>query len=407
MTQFLFSTGGEASLQANLARLAAMAPLEPFSSPLRGFVTDFSKRLFSHPALRQHPELATLAYWFRSSAVEKLARRLDGSASELCVARGLVFHLAPANVDVLFAYAWLLSVLAGNSNLARLSQKSGAQRDVLLSILHSMRHDGSHAQVLDRTVLLTYPHDDAITAMVSLRCQARIVWGGDATVAKIRSVPLAPLAQELVFPDRFGIAVIKASSMLVCSDPELCDLVHRFNNDVLWFGQQACSSPRTLFWVGDAAELAAARVRFWPEVRRQARQVLDEPAAMMARVTDAHLMAALEPGMGISGTLDAYPLTLQAPLADGRLRELHSGNGLMIEVALGQLAELAEQLDDRDQTLVQHGFSHEELVGLVRRLGNRAIDRVVPFGRALDFHPVWDGVDLMSVLARKISLPIR
>ena len=33
------------------------------------------------------------------------------------LARGLVFHLAPANVDVLFAYAWLMSVLAGNRKM--------------------------------------------------------------------------------------------------------------------------------------------------------------------------------------------------------------------------------------------------------------------------------------------------
>lgn len=405
MTQLLFSTGSQLSLEAKLAGLAAMAPLEAFSQPVREFVADFSKRLFALPTLRENPELATLAYWFRASAVEQLAQRMVGPASELCVARGLVFHLAPANVDVLFAYAWLLSVLAGNTNVARLSQKPSAQREALLSILQAMHRDGTHAQVLERVLLVTYPHDDAITAMISLRCQARIVWGGDATVAKIRSVPLAPLAQELVFPDRFGIAVVKASSMLLCDDDELRELAHRFNNDILWFGQQACSSPRTMFWVGDVSELAAARARFWPEVRRQSARFVDEPAAMMARVTDAHLMAALEPGMTVSGPLEAFPLTLQAQHADGRLRELHSGNGLVVEVMLGALAELAEQLDNRDQTLVQHGFDRQELVGFVRRLGSRAIDRVVPFGRALDFHPVWDGIDLMSVLSRKINLP--
>jgi len=406
MTHFLFSAGGESSLQANLARLTALAPLEPFSPPLREFVADFSKRLFALPTLRQNPELATLAYWFRQSAVEQLARRIEGPASELCVARGLVFHLAPANVDVLFAYAWLLSVLAGNSNVARLSQKPSAQREALLSILQAMQHDGTHTQVLDRTVLLTYPHDDAITAMVSLRCQARVVWGGDATVAKIRSVPLAPLAQELVFSDRFGIAVAKATSMVDCDDTQLRELARRFNNDVLWFGQQACSSPRTMYWVGNERDIKTAQSRFWSAVRSQSLQMVDEPAAMMARVTDAHLMAALAPGVGIVGTLGAYPLTLQAPHADGRLRELHSGNGLIVEVALSELAELALQLDNRDQTLVQHGFDREELGDLVRRLGNRAIDRIVPFGRALDFSTVWDGIDLMSVLSRKINLPL-
>lgn len=404
MTQLLFSTGSQLSLDANLARLAAQAPLGAFSQPVREFVADFSKRLFALPTLRQNPELATLAYWFRNSAVEHLAQRMAGLASELCVARGLVFHLAPANVDVLFAYAWLLSVLAGNSNVARLSQKPSVQREALLSILQAMHRDGTHAQVLERVLLVTYPHDDAITAMISLRCQARIVWGGDATVAKIRSVPLAPLAQELVFPDRFGVAVVKASSMLGCDDTQLSELARRFNNDMLWFGQQACSSPRTMYWVGSAPDIAAAQSRFWPEVRRQSLSMADAPAAMVARLTDAHLMAARVHVTGTAGNLDVYPLILQAPSADGRLRELHSGNGLLIEVVLNHLEELVSQLDDRDQTLVQHGFGREELVNLMSKIGNRAIDRVVPFGRALDFHFVWDGINLMEVLSRKITL---
>ena len=50
-------------------------------------------------------------------------------------------------------------------------------------------------------------------------------------------------------------------------------------------------------------------------------------------------------------------------------------------------------------------FSREALVALLDQLGNRALDRIVPFGRALDFHPVWDGTDLLDVLTRKITLP--
>ena len=116
-------------------------------------------------------------------------------------------------------------------------------------------------------------------------------------------------------------------------------------------------------------------------------------------------MAALAAGIHANGALGSYPLTLDADRADGRLRELQSGHGLVVDVRLDSLAELARQLDDRDQTLVQHGFSREALVELLDRLGNRALDRIVPFGRALDFHPVWDGTDLLDVLTRKITLP--
>ncbi|HCV96733.1 MAG TPA: hypothetical protein DGV23_08265 [Stenotrophomonas sp.] len=405
MTTLLFSIRPQATLESELARLAALPPMLPFSAPLREFVAEFSRRVFALPQLREHPELATLGHWFRGAAVNQLSQRLSARSGELNLARGLVFHLAPANVDVLFAYAWLMSVLAGNTNVARLSQKQSTQRDALVSILHAMHAEGVHLQVLERAVLLTYPHDDAVTGLISRHCHARIIWGGDATVAKIRSLPIAPLAVELAFPDRFGVAVVRAAALATADAAELQELARRFCNDVLWFGQQACSSPRCLYWIGGAADIAAAKSRFWPAVRDQAGQIDDEPAALMARVTDANLLAALGHGVHSPDAMGLYPLRLETPRADGHLREIQSGHGLVVEIALADLADLAAQLDDRDQTLVQHGFSAQDLTGFLSTLGNRAVDRVVPFGRALDFHPVWDGTDLLDVLTRKITLP--
>jgi len=405
MTTLLFSVHPQASLEDELERLSVLPPLLPFSAPLREFVADFSRRVFALPQLRQHPELATLGHWFRGAAVNQLSQRIGTRSTELDLARGLVFHLAPGNVDVLFAYAWLMSVLSGNANVARLSQKQSTQRDALVSILHSMHGEGLHAQVLERAVLLTYPHDDAITSAISRRCHARIIWGGDATVAKIRSLPIAPLAVELAFPDRFGVAVVRAGALNEGNDDEVLELARRFCNDVLWFGQQACSSPRTLYWIGDDTSVSAAKARFWPLVRALAASLEDEPAALMARVTDANLLAALGHRVHSADAIGLYPVRLEAPRADGAIREIQSGHGLVVEIELPTLAALTPQLDDRDQTLVQHGFTADSLRDFLCLLGNRAIDRVVPFGRALDFHPVWDGTDLIDVLTRKITLP--
>ncbi|WP_204274803.1 hypothetical protein, partial [Enterobacter hormaechei] len=92
----------------------------------------------------------------------------------------------------------------------------------------------------------------------------------------------------------------------------------------LWFGQQACSSPRTLYWVGDEAETAAAKARFWPAVRTQAASLDDEPAALMARVTDANLLAATGHGVHSADAIGLYPLRLEASRADGGIREIQS-----------------------------------------------------------------------------------
>lgn len=408
MTTLLFTTSPSYDLADQAMRLRELPALSPFDPSTIDFVTEFSRRILQLPELRQFPELATLAQWFRPAATDHLSRLLaNGKDSDVALARGLVFHLAPANVDVLFAYAWLMSLLCGNRNVARLSQKPSAQREALIRILHAMQADGGHKQVLERTVLLTYPHDDGITALLSRHCHARIVWGGDQTVAHIRSIPLAPLAVELAFPDRFGIAAFNARCFADAREEELAELARRFCNDTLWFGQQACSSPRTVYWIGDEPTVEHAQARFWPLVHNAAASHDDEPAALMARVADAHLMAAQGIPLKLSGSLDQFPLRLAAPWADDKQREQQSGHGLLVEVALPALSGLAAQLDDRDQTLVQHGFGPDELRQLLSALSNRAIDRIVPLGRALDFHHVWDGTDLLGTLTRRIVCPAR
>ncbi len=405
MTTFLFTTDPDHRLDAQLVRLSALPTLTPFSPESRQFIGEFTRRILKLPGLRTFPELATLAHWFRPAAIDHLARQATTVEGGIALARGSVFHLAPANVDVLFAYAWLMSLLSGNRNVARLSQKPGMQRDALIGILRELHTEGLFREVLDRTVLLTYPHDDATTASISRACHARIVWGGDATVAKIRSIPLAPLAMEIAFPDRFGVAAFDAAAVAAVPAEELPELARRFCNDMLWFSQQACSSPRCLYWIGEPAIIAAAKAVFWPAVRAQARQYEDETAAMMARITDACFLATLADGARLEDSLSSYPIRMAVDRAGGDLREVQSGYGLITEVDLHSLDLMAGQLDDRDQTLVCYGLTRQALAEFAAAIPGRGVDRIVAVGRALDFHHIWDGTDLFGVLMRRITLP--
>lgn len=409
MTTVFFPKTPTETLDVHLARLRSLPPMQPFSDKAMAFVSAFSRRVMALRGLRDHPELATLAHWFRPAALAHLAKTsISAMHDRQSLARGLVFHVAPANVDVLFAYTWLLSVLCGNTNVARLSQKSAPQRDALLSVLEATASDPEFRGIAERNVLLTYPHDAEITARISCQCQSRIIWGGDQTVTAIRAIPLAPLAVELAFPDRFGIAVFNAGALIDTAEAELRALARRFCNDMLWFGQQACSSPRTLYWVGTGTQVATAQKRFWPSIRAMAAEGFpDDPASLIARVSDAHLMAAMNASMTRAGRLGDYPMRLTADAAGVATRELHSGHGMIVESQIDSLADLPALLDDRDQTMVQIGFTESELSAFLGSVRNRAIDRIVPIGRALDFHPIWDGNDLICTLTRQVTLTSR
>ena len=50
------------------------------------------------------------------------------------------------------------------------------------------------------------------------------------------------------------------------------------------------------------------------------------------------------------------------------------------------------------------GFALDELREFVAAVGGRGIDRIVPFGQALSFAPIWDGYDLLTEFTRATTL---
>jgi len=409
--RYLLGAAPDARLEEVLQRLSVQPAWQPFDERVLAFVRRFSQRLLTSPEIRRFPELAALGHWFRGAQLRDLAQRHAPQAGDhLLLGRGLAFHLAPSNVDSVFMYSWLLSLLAGNVNLVRVSQQPSEGQDFLVEMLRSTLDEDVGDAVRERFVLLTYAHDEQLTRQISQACMLRVVWGGDATVQAIRAIALRPTAVEVCFPDRFSACAIRAQAVLEASDAALDQLAADFFNDAFWFAQQACSSPRLVAWIGtdEAAEAAAAR--FWPALRQvlARRQPEDSEAACMARLAASFEFAAAglarpaEPGMPAA----ALPTRLRLEsLLDAEARALHCGHGLFLELQLPELAALAAHLSDKEQTLAVHGFSREALLELVQVLPARALDRLCPIGQALAFAPTWDGVDLISAFSRKLLLP--
>ncbi len=397
--------GGSPDLEAELQRLAALRRPAPFAPERVQFVTKLAQRLVAGPHAREFPELVALGHWFREAALLRMRQAFDarhGPSALITRARGLVFLLPPANVDALFGYAWLLSLLAGNATLVRVSQKQSPTRDRLLSEVRALAAE--HPSALADTWIVTYAHDDAITARLSMACDARLVWGGDDTVRRVRAIPLKPTAVEAVYPDRFSCAVFDAAAMLAVPDEELDQLTAQFANDTLWSDQQACSSPKAIFWVGVDPVVTQAQERFWRHFAH-ARALQDPgPAARVARITDMLALAAQGTLTRLLQPLEAYPARATGPRLDRSVIDSHGGHGWFFEVAAPDVDAVAEQLEDRIQTVVAHGLSREDAARLVNGVRGRGVDRIVRIGRAVEFDHVWDGDSLFNLLTRLITV---
>jgi hypothetical protein len=310
----------------------------------------------------------------------------------IALPRGFVFHVPPGNVDTIFVYSWLLSALAGNRNVIRMSSRGTPQGAILLRLWRETLQ--SAPRLRSNTVVLSYGHDRDVTAALSMLCDVRVIWGGDHTVSEIRGIALPPHAREITFPDRYSLAVLSAARYLELSALEADKLATNFFNDAYWFDQMACSSPETVIWCGDVETCRNAADRFWTALAacNARKEYQSAPAIQMRKLLFACESIIDLPVVEYRRERDASIVTLES--LDCLPRE-RCGGGMFLSYRIDDLTHLAPILKKKDQTLTYFGFSDTELRKFVLSLRGRSIDRIVPIGQALQFNRFWDGYDLL------------
>jgi hypothetical protein len=399
--------GGQ-PIDAVLARLLDAPRGEPFADDVVELCGRFAQRLMSDPVARVHPELMTLGFFMRKTELMRMKREFEaaGRPDVVRVPQGLVFHVPPANVDTLFVYSWLWSVLAGNVNLVRLSSRSSPVVDHLCDLLVAELARPDMAGPSARVAMVQYPHHAAITAAISARAMLRVIWGGDQAIADIRKALLPPYARDLTFADRWSLLALGAEAVASLHDTGIEQLAERVFNDVFWFDQLGCASPRLCVWIGDRAQVASARTRLWPAVARVVaeRGYRPEVSARLGRELFIHRAALDGPVIGRADFGPALAV-LRVDRLDG-LRRDHPGMGLLFEAIAPSLASIDRWVERKDQTLTHFGLSRQELLGLAERLGGRGIDRIVPVGQALHLARFWDGYDLGAEFVRNVHVVV-
>jgi hypothetical protein len=404
-----FPAGGTTSVDDLLAALRAApadGPLTVGDDRVVDFLVAFARRLLRPAVARRYPELASLGFFLRRGEIDKALARVADEPGQLRFPRGLIFHVPPANVDTIFVYSWALSALAGNANVVRLSSRSAGAADVILDALNDTLAE-AHEAVRQTQRMVTYGRDDAVTGALSAAADLRVIWGGDRSVTEIRRHPLAPHARDLTFPDRSSFTVVNSAGWMAAAEQERDAAALGFYNDSYWFDQAACSSPRTVYWVGDVETTEAARA----DLGARLRTVLDGKrpevdAAMAVEKRVATYGLAIE-GSATAIRFDGNELAI-VDLADpADIPRRWLGVGTFPQARVDTLAELASVVVRRDQTVTHFGFDADELCDFARRLAGRGVDRIVPVGAALNFAATWDGYDLMREFTRITSVLTR
>jgi len=370
------------------------SPLSPFSDIVLDFLNDLSKRL---TGVREYSDVATFGFWCRKAALHKDKANYDDLG--LRIGKGVVFHSTPSNVPVNFAFSFAAGLLAGNANIVRLPGKDFEQVTIIIDAIKGLLEE-KYIELSPYACFVKYQPDKELHDLFSSVCDVRIIWGGDGTINELRASPLKPRATELVFADRYSIAVINADEYLKSVDK--ASITRSFYNDTYFSDQNACTSPRIVFWLG--ANKEEAKDVFWENVRVMAREKYElTPVQSVGKLTAFYRAAASVP-VSLADSVDNFVTRVCVNNAYEALMNFKFNSGFFFEQDIEALHDILPICGERLQTLTYFGFSKDELTSFISEYRPKGIDRAVPFGKSMDFSLVWDGYDLIRHLSKRVTI---
>lgn len=379
-------------------------PLKPFAEPVVAFLSDLGAALLKDRQAKAYPDVVTFAFFCRRANLEALKAEYAGQADDR-LGRGLTFHIAPSNVPINFAYSLVAAMLSGNACVVKASSQDFVQTRIVCRAMEKL-FKAEHAAMTDYVNVIIYPRErQDVTEEYSALCDARIIWGGDETVRRVRAAAMPPHAVEVTFPDRYSLLVIRPEAILAMDDKQLAQTAQGFSNDTYLTDQNACTSPRLVYWLGEGESVPAAQERFWNAVQRSVQPRYPvEPVVAVDKLTAAYRAAIGLPGAKMHPMADNTVVRVQVSELTNELDEHRCAGGFFIEYADASLDALIPVVKRKYQTLSYIGAEKEALRRFVADNGLRGIDRIAPVGHTMDFALTWDGYDLIRTLSRRISV---
>ncbi|MBJ7549131.1 acyl-CoA reductase [Marinomonas ostreistagni] len=324
--------------------------------------------------------LKALGFWLREAQLRQWQQEYANDDRTILAPVGRVFIVSPSNVEGLFAYSWALSYLMGNQTVVRVSEQLTDDQQALFALLESL---DKQTAGLSEQAFISYDKRSDWTQTLSQWCQLRMLWGSDQSIESIRQIVLPAQAQEWVFPDRYSVSVLHLTDADI---PRLSKLSEGFARDVSTYQQQACASPKWVFWYQTDKAL---QQRFWQAVNVH----LDNAFPKNERLVASQYLCAL----GGKQVFYDNICIVEAPRILGIEQSLI---GIVGQSQINAMKAIADELPDNLQSMSVYGLNKENKIELACLSSVRQFSQL---GQALNFDKVWDGIDLASVFSKKIS----
>ena len=371
----------------------------PFAKKNCDFISEISNIILKNKYYKKFPDLMTFAFWCRRSNIERIKANYN---LENRVGRGEVFHVTPSNVPLNFAYSFCFSFLAGNNNIVKLSNKKFKQSEILLDIINKLFKKNKYSIYKKNNRFIRYKDNESKTAFFSKNADVRMIWGGDATVNKLRKIEVNPKCLDLTFPDRNSLAIFYLKRLKKLKEKNFDKLINDFYNDTYLYNQFACSSPNMIIWIGDYDKKLVEK--FWHRLNFKIKsdfKLADSEILKKYENKIKSLLINKKLSINNLSNSQVYRFNFNSP--DTNISNFKVGYGSFIEIRSHDLKILKEIITKKYQTLTYFGFDKKYLKREILRFLLPGIDRLVPVGKAIDMDIKWDGHDLIYSLTRYIS----
>ena len=394
-----YSISYQAGTAEALNNMQQLPILEPFSEKTVEFLNAVSKALLSDREAKNYPDVITFAFWIRKSSIEGIKKRFSDEDKRVYrLGRGIVFHIAPSNVPVNYAYSLVTGLICGNANVVRIPSKEFPQVNIINNAINNILKQ--YRELEPYIVLVRYGHDSEINDALSEAADVRVIWGGDETISTFRKSPLKPRATEITFANRYSLAVIDSDKYMEIEDKTKA--ANDFYNDTYLMDQNACTSPRIVVWTG--SKITAAKKIFWEKLHdiAESRYEINGVQAVN-KLASGYLLAAVSDNVKRENDKDNLLVRIKVDKVSAGLMDFKDNSGYFFEYDCKDILEIKDLCnDDRCQTVSYIG-EKEMFIPLIKS-GIKGIDRVVKVGKSMNFDLIWDGYNLFERMTRAVVL---
>ena len=386
---------GSYEIACNMSEIPSLIP---FNEIVCAFLFDLSEKLMKNPDVRSFPDMTTYAFWIRKASVKKMKGDFSEDFSGYLLGKGLVFHIAPSNVPMNFAYSLTVGLLMGNANIVRVPSKNFQQIEIFCREIEAVLE--KHADIRPYVCLVRYGHEKDVNDYFSSMCDERVVWGGDNTISELRKSPLPSRSHEIAFADRYSLAVIDADYYIESDDKRR--IAMDFYNDTYLTDQNACTSPKIVIWVGK--QLEVAKNFFWNNLFEIVEQKYPFNPIQAVDKLDMSCKAAVEMSdTEIERGYDNRLVRIKIQELCEKLMDYTCHSGFFYEYDCKDIMEISVLCNNkRCQTISYIG--NKDMFETLVKSGVKGVDRIVPIGKTMDFDLIWDGYDLRRHLTRIVSV---